>query len=97
MSRESLQHPLRLGGNPIAVAIMGVSKECRNDFTLGPVVSGCRGDFDFTVLFEHAFLSVVPSACFLFLFSYRICYLRGKPAFVRGSVLSSIKVVSVFD
>jgi ATP-binding cassette, subfamily C (CFTR/MRP), member 1 len=32
------------------------------DNVFGPRVVSCRGDFDFTLLFEQALLSMVPSA-----------------------------------
>ncbi|KAL1867848.1 hypothetical protein Daus18300_006123 [Diaporthe australafricana] len=61
VSRQSAQHPFQLGASPVAFASIG-GTECRNDFTLGPLVSGCRGNFDFTLVFEYVILSAVPSA-----------------------------------
>lgn len=34
-----------------------------NDF--GPTVSHCRGDFDFTLLFEESLLAIAPSVLLL--------------------------------
>ena len=38
---------------------------CSSDDVFGPVVDGCRGGFDFTLLFEQSILSIGPSAIFL--------------------------------
>ncbi|KAK7409425.1 hypothetical protein QQX98_008386 [Neonectria punicea] len=35
---------------------------CPNDKTFGPTVSGCRGEFDFTLQFQDIALSIVPFA-----------------------------------
>ncbi|ROW06684.1 hypothetical protein VPNG_06754 [Cytospora leucostoma] len=56
------------------------SSVCYDDFTFGPFVSACRGDFDFTLLFEEIVFSCVPSACFLTLSAYRIWSLRQEHA-----------------
>ncbi|KAK1721827.1 hypothetical protein BDP67DRAFT_389722, partial [Colletotrichum lupini] len=39
-----------------------MSSSCANDGSLGPVVHGCRDDFDFTVGFEQAALAITPAA-----------------------------------
>ncbi|KAI5924553.1 ABC transporter-like protein [Camillea tinctor] len=36
-----------------------------DDAAFGPTVTGCRGNFDFTLLFEQAFFSITPSVLFL--------------------------------
>lgn len=97
MSLQSPQHPLELGEGRISIANTSAATWCKNEFTLEPFVEGCRGDFDFTVLFELVILSIVPSVCFLILSSYRIWYLRRKPVLVRGSLLSFGKLVSDCD
>ncbi|OAR02916.1 hypothetical protein LLEC1_04254 [Akanthomyces lecanii] len=38
---------------------------CNNDNTLGPSVSGCRDDFDFTTLFEQVVFTLVPASIFI--------------------------------
>lgn len=38
---------------------------CLNDDGFGPVVKGCRNDFDFTVKFELIIFSLVPSSLFV--------------------------------
>jgi ATP-binding cassette subfamily C (CFTR/MRP) protein 1 len=54
------------------------TKNCLNDQLLGPVIKGCRGNFDFTQLFENAFLSILPSSIFLVLSVVRIANLIQK-------------------
>lgn len=48
---------------------------CLDDNSFGPVVQGCRDNFDFTVAFERVFLSIVPSAIFVVVAIARSCYL----------------------
>lgn len=36
-----------------------------NDNNFGPVVHGCRSDFDFTLLFEQSVLAIGPAALLL--------------------------------
>jgi hypothetical protein len=69
---------------------------CANDFTIGPVVRGCRNDFDFTLLFGQAFLSLLPSSIFALLAVYRILHLYKKPRKVGGGVFLAVKVVSLY-
>lgn len=94
MSLQSPLHPLGLDEGRVFVANTSAVTSCRNDFTLDPFVRGCRGDFDFTVLFELVILSVIPSVCFLVLSSYRIWCLRQRPVLIRGSLFSLSKLVS---
>jgi len=37
---------------------------CPVDDALGPVIQGCRGDFDFTMRFEGIFFSILPNCVF---------------------------------
>jgi hypothetical protein len=70
------------------------SPTCYNDdVIIGPVVIGCRDDFDFTVSFEDTFLSLVPSVCFLALALLRVIYLYGKSSLVKGRSLQCAKAV----
>ncbi|KAM7187752.1 ABC transporter [Rhypophila sp. PSN 637] len=48
-----------------------------DDWSLG-AVTGCRGDFDFSLLTEETFLSVVPSALFLVLAFARLAAITTK-------------------
>ncbi|EEU44794.1 uncharacterized protein NECHADRAFT_96302 [Fusarium vanettenii 77-13-4] len=56
------------------------STACQDGF-LGPSVwtEGCRGGFDFTLLFQESILSIVPSALFLLLAGPRAAYLLRSP------------------
>jgi ATP-binding cassette, subfamily C (CFTR/MRP), member 1 len=67
---------------------------CLNDNTIGPIVSGCRDDFDFTVKFEQSILSLVPSACFALLAAARIAWLSRKPRIVAAGSFQVLKLVS---
>ncbi|PWY69102.1 multidrug resistance protein MDR [Aspergillus heteromorphus CBS 117.55] len=58
------------------------------DNLFGPQVKHCRGDFDFTLLFEECFLSIVPSALFLvaLLFRYKQLWLKRIPRVTKNAV-----------
>ncbi|KAM5360718.1 hypothetical protein ACJA88_014729 [Fusarium oxysporum] len=45
---------------------------CLNDDSLGPAVRGCRGNFDFTVVFEDVVFVIVPAIAFICLGFLRI-------------------------
>ncbi|KFG82056.1 putative ABC multidrug transporter [Metarhizium anisopliae] len=51
---------------------------CLGDNSIGPAVVGCRGDFDFTITFEETILSILPSACFIFLTTPRLWVLSKR-------------------
>ncbi|KAF2715991.1 putative ABC transporter [Polychaeton citri CBS 116435] len=52
-----------------------------HDNRFGPGIgSGCRGGFDFTLLFEQAILSLLPTALFVLLALVRILQLRSRPS-----------------
>jgi hypothetical protein len=57
---------------------------CLTDGSLGPAVRGCRGDFDFTLRFEHIFLAIS---------AYRIVRLSRSPRVVGGKLFQWIKLV----
>ncbi|OJJ03355.1 hypothetical protein ASPVEDRAFT_133501 [Aspergillus versicolor CBS 583.65] len=50
------------------------------DNVFGPVVSYCRDEFDFTLLFEQAILSMAPSALVLAASAYRLRVLYRQPS-----------------
>ncbi|KAK7996619.1 hypothetical protein PG989_004659 [Apiospora arundinis] len=52
-------------------------------------VQGCRGDFDFSLLFEHSFLSAVPSGLFLLLAVTRFSVLFPRQQKSRRVVVGS--------
>lgn len=66
---------------------------CTQDDSLGPTVSGCRDDFDFTIKFEMLVLSIVPSSLFILLSIWRTFALVRKPAVVDGAMLQLFKLV----
>jgi hypothetical protein len=63
----------------VGIMLLSSSQSCLNDELIGPVVKGCRGNFDFTQLFENVFLSILPSVVFLILSALRIANLLQKP------------------
>lgn len=67
---------------------------CFNDDGVGPIVHGCRHNFDFTLLFEQAFLSIAPSSLLVALATIRIAYLRRRPRIVGGKKFQILKIVS---
>lgn len=74
---------------------MNVSMPACDDASFGPVVTGCRQDFDFTLAFEQYIFSIVPSAILLCAAPLRILTLRRQVAKVRGDVLKYAKLVSL--
>ncbi|KAF9773762.1 hypothetical protein IL306_008390 [Fusarium sp. DS 682] len=69
-----------------------MSSTCLNDDSLGPGVSGCRGDFDFTQKFERIFLSIIPTVVFIAAAVARIAILWQRDRIVGGIVLQSTKI-----
>ncbi|RHZ73317.1 hypothetical protein CDV55_106015 [Aspergillus turcosus] len=67
-----------------------------DDNGFGPVINhGCRGSFDFTLLFEQTILSIAPSTLFLLLVPWNyVCLLRG-PRKVQPSFLAWWKRVCI--
>ncbi|KAM4056705.1 ABC transporter [Hirsutella rhossiliensis] len=50
-----------------------------DDGSFGPAINGgCRGNFDFTLLFEQSFLSITPSSLFLLLSAARLSLLLSR-------------------
>lgn len=72
---------------------MNVSTPLCDDAAFGPVITGCRQDFDFTLSFQQYFFSVVPSAFLLLAGPLRILALRRQVAKVDGNVLKYTKLV----
>lgn len=70
---------------------------CTNDNEFGPVVHACRGDFDFTMLFEETILSATPSTLLVFLAGARILYLRKRPRIVWARTFQLLKLVSCLN
>ncbi|KPM39265.1 ABC transporter C family member 3 [Neonectria ditissima] len=68
---------------------------CSNDNTFGPVVDGCRGEFDFTLKFQDIILSIVPSSVFLVLGLGRLIWLIRKPRVITGKVFEWLKIAAI--
>ncbi|OAP62557.1 ABC transporter [Fonsecaea erecta] len=68
---------------------------CNNDDTLGPSVSGCRGDFDFTIKFEQLVFSIVPSALLIVAVVGRAAWSVRKPVIVHAPTFLSIKLGAI--
>jgi hypothetical protein len=69
------------------------STTCSNDESLGPAVLGCRGDFDFTILFELTFFSLVPSCAFILLALWQIQRLFHKRVMIYAPHFQLLKLV----
>ncbi|KAF4984521.1 hypothetical protein FZEAL_317 [Fusarium zealandicum] len=68
---------------------------CRNDDAFGPVVQGCRGNFDFTLQFEEIFLSIVPSCLFLVLAFGRLLWLFRGPSIAEATTFLWTKLAVI--
>ena len=66
------------------------------DNVFGPLVAECRRAFDFTILFEDIFLSIVPSSILLLLAPVRLITLYGRRRTVGGQSFRIAKLVSVY-
>ena len=67
---------------------------CLNDDDFGPVVKGCRDDFDFTLKFELVIFSLVPSSIFILVALLRCVQLLNKKTIVGARLFLAIKLVS---
>ncbi|KAK2853332.1 hypothetical protein FQN49_005174 [Arthroderma sp. PD_2] len=65
------------------------------DNTFGPWAKQCRGQFDFTLLFEESILTLVPLCIMILLSPFRIAYLFKKKRKVEDSPLIHIKITSL--
>lgn len=78
----------------ITKVIMSANSSLCDDWDFSPV-HGCRGDFDFSLLFEHIVLSVVPSALFLTLAGVRFYFLLQKGNRVAAGTSLKLAKLSV--
>lgn len=67
----------------------------RLDDRFGPHADGCRGGFDFTLLFEETILTLLPLAIILLITPLRIFYLFKKDRKVVQTRLLSCKLVCI--
>lgn len=63
---------------------MELARSCPSDGSFGPAVSGCRGDFDFTILFENVVLSIIPSVITIALSLAKLWSLRNAAVVASG-------------
>ncbi|KAH7350682.1 P-loop containing nucleoside triphosphate hydrolase protein [Rhexocercosporidium sp. MPI-PUGE-AT-0058] len=64
-----------------------------NDNSFGPIVRGCRSDFDFTLLFEQAILSIGPAGLLLLFTPPRLVRLLRSSTKTRPSRFRSSKTI----
>lgn len=73
---------------------MATPESCKQvDDTFGPYAEGCRGGFDFTLLFEESILSILPLALLLIVVPFRISYLFRRTIKVDPSSWLASKLV----
>lgn len=65
-----------------------------NDNAFGPIVKGCRSDFDFTLLFEQSVFTIGPAALLLLFTPPRLVKLSGAHAKTLPTPVRSVKAVS---
>lgn len=65
-----------------------------SDDVFGPVVQGCRSNFDFTLLFEQTILSIGPAALLLLFAPPRLVTLLRSSKKTRAGKLRLSKSVS---
>lgn len=79
----------------LAIARHVVNCPSDADDTFGPVIlASCRGGVDFTLLFEHTILSILPACIFLLWSALRIIQLRQSSSKTLSSSISLAKTVS---
>lgn len=63
----------------------------------GPIVQGCRNDFDFTLTFEQAVFTIGPSAVFVLASAVRLPYLFfRRERLIEANTFKWLKVVRIF-
>jgi hypothetical protein len=70
-----------------------LGSECLDDTSFGPVVRGCRSDFDFTLFFEHIILTIIPLSCLILLGAIRVTKLLRRSNIVLGNWIKILKQV----
>ena len=71
-----------------------MAKEC-NDNSFGPASRGCDRDFDFTLLFENAILSLGPNLLVMVSAAWKLWDLKCSPRVVRDRTFRLLKLVRV--
>ncbi|KAF7919657.1 hypothetical protein EAE99_008509 [Botrytis elliptica] len=73
---------------------MNQSSVCTDD-GFGPIIHGCREDFDFTLLFEQSFFSILPSIIFILISSQKVYSLWTQPRRVSGTSTQFFKLLFI--
>lgn len=81
------------GNNGRQNSIPAPAMECswKSDNVLGPIVSSCRGGFDFTLLFEQAIFSTIPSILLLIACAWRLRRIYRWPQKTASSFSTALK------
>lgn len=81
------------GNNGRQNSIPAPAMECswKSDNVLGPIVSSCRGGFDFTLLFEQAIFSTIPSVLLLIACAWRLRRIYRWPQKTASSFSTALK------
>lgn len=66
---------------------------CLNDDGFGPVVKGCRNDFDFTIKFELIIFSLIPSSIFVLIACRRCLQLYKRKRIGDAGLFLATKLV----
>ncbi|KAK8118640.1 uncharacterized protein PG998_003266 [Apiospora kogelbergensis] len=74
-----------------ATAAVGCALAAEGRF--GPLVQGCRDNFDFTLSFEQYIFTILPASALLIAAPLRIFHLRRLPAVVGGVALLSLSAL----
>lgn len=78
----------------VTTASMNDTFAACDDAAFGPIVSGCRGNFDFTVAFEFYFFSLPPLTIVLLAVPLRVVFLRRFHAKLVAGGFKYLKLVS---
>lgn len=66
------------------------------DDAFGPIVHGCRRDFDFTLTFEQCFFAIAPAAAMLLFGSRRLYFLHlQREKQIKSNIFRWIKVAAI--
>ncbi|KAI0879864.1 P-loop containing nucleoside triphosphate hydrolase protein [Annulohypoxylon maeteangense] len=65
---------------------------CPSDESFGPTVQGCRDDFDFTIMFEKIFFTLIPTAVFIAICLPRATFLARKPTIVAICIYAVLQL-----
>jgi ATP-binding cassette subfamily C (CFTR/MRP) protein 1 len=75
---------------------MSTTCEPMNDDLFGPIIQGCRSNFDFTLLFEQTILSIPPAAILLVLAPPRLVKLIRSRKKTLPNPIRSLKIVCTY-